>query len=286
VATVAAGSRLPARLKLLLREPLLGFLIAGVAIFALHAVVAPPAPPPPDEITLTASDADRLRVQFRATWNRDPTAEELRTLITGHLEEEVLYREALRLGLDRDDPVIRVRLRQKAEFLLANPGAVRAPAEAELLAHYEATRAAYQVPAGISFRQVFLGEPGPGDLAAAQAALRSGADPAGLGMPSLLPEDMTEARRAAVDGSFGTGVFLQLASLPLGEWTGPVTSAFGAHLVRVSAVIPSDLPPFAEVRAEVEADWRRIEGEKARDAALAAIMARYRIDLGQIGALP
>jgi hypothetical protein len=263
-----------------------GFLIAGIALFALYAAMAPTAPPPPGEITLTASDAERLRGQFRATWNRDPAAEEFRSLISGHLEEEVLYREALRLGLDRNDPVIRVRLRQKAEFLLANPGTIREPTEAELLAHYDDTRAAYQVPASVSFQQVFLGEPAPEALAAAMAALQSGADPAGLGMASLLPEAMTDARRAAVDGSFGTGVFLQLASLPLGEWTGPVISAFGEHLVRITAVTQSDLPPFAEVRAEVAADWRRIEGEKARDAALAAIMASYRIDLGQIGGPP
>jgi hypothetical protein len=202
------------------------------------------------------------------------------------VEEEVLYREARAYGLDEGDQVVRTRLRQKAEFLLANPGAIRAPTETELAAHFEATRAIYAVPATLAFRQVFLGEPAPGEMDAALSALRAGADPAGVGRASLLPEDMGLARQTAVDAVFGTGFFARVSALPVGEWTGPVESAFGVHAVRVTAASPPAPLPFAEVRSQVEADWRRAEGERARAAALAAIMAGYRIDLSQIEGLP
>lgn len=264
---------------------MVAFLFIGVAVFAAYFALTPPSPTPPGEIVLSTADADRLRAQFRATWNRDPSVEEFRTLILGHVEEEVLYREALRFGLDQDDPIIRVRLRQKAEFLLANPGAVRAPTEAELVAHYAATRDIYTVPASVAFQQVFLGEASDDDVAAALSALQSGADPEALGQASLLPFDMAAARRSAVDGSFGTGFFAALAALPAGRWSGPVESAFGRHAVRVTGIEASAAPAFAVVRPEVERDWRRVQAEASRQAALAAIMDRYRIDLGQIEGL-
>jgi hypothetical protein len=269
----------------LLREPLVAFMIMGVAIFALYGAVSPSAPVLPEAITLTAADVDRLKGQFRATWNREPTAEEFSALVAGYVDEEVLYREALLYGLDEDDPIVRVRLRQKAEFLLASPGTLSDPTEADLAAHYERTQSDYTVPAAVTFEQAFLGEASPENAALALTELRAGGDPDTVGSASLLPAEMDAARQTAVDSTFGNGFFAEVASAPLNQWSGPVASVFGVHLLRVSAVEQSLVPPFEEVRALVEADWRRLEGEKVRQAALETIKSRYRIDLSQVEGL-
>lgn len=284
--TVAQNrSHLASLVRHLLREPLGAFMIMGVAIFALYSAVSPPAPAPQDAITLTAADAARLKGQFQATWNRNPTPEEFRALVTGYVEEEVLYREALLYGLDQNDPIIRVRLRQKAEFLLASPGTLNDPTEADLAAHYERTRSDYTVPAAITFQQVFLGESSSENSAHVLKELRAGVDPNTVGSASLLPTGMDAARQTTVDSAFGSGFFAALATAPLNQWSGPVVSVFGEHLVRVSAVDQSQAPAFEEVRASVEVDWRRLEGENARQAALETIMSRYRIDLSQVEGL-
>lgn len=276
----------PGPVARLRREPLLAFLAIAAAVFALHVAVAPPAPPDPQVITVTGAEAGRLRAQFRATWTRDPTGDEFDNMIAALVEDEVLVREALRYGLDQGDQVVRSRLRQKAEVLLAGPAAPRDPTEAELQAQYDATPDAYLRPATLAFRQVFLGTPAPGAAEAALAALREGADPATLGVASQLPDAVPPSLALAVDGVFGTGFFAAVQGQSAGQWAGPVTSAFGTHLVLVTEAAPAVRLPLAEVRAQVEADWRRAEADRTRREALDAILARYTIDLGQITGRP
>ena len=270
-------------LRRALGEPMIHFILLGALVFLAYAAVSPSPPPAQDLIVVTAQDAEQLQAQYRSTWNRDPTALEFRELVAQHVREEVFYREARNWGLDLDDQVVRVRMRQKMEFLLENPDAVRAPAEVDLLSLFEATRNKYVSPAAVSFTQVFLGEAGPDAAGAALAELAGGADPAVIGEPSLLPAGMDLAQPGAVASAFGEGFFARIADLPPGAWTGPVRSAFGQHLVRVSDVRTTPPPQFEDVRGSVEAEWRRIESRKAAEAAYAALKARYRIDLTQTG---
>jgi hypothetical protein len=270
-------------LRRLLGEPMLHFILLGALVFLGYSVVSPAPPLEQDVIVVTAQDAEQLRAQYRSTWNRDPTSAELRDLLAQHVREEVLYREARNWGLDLNDQVVRVRMRQKMEFLLENPDAVPAPSEADLRTLFEATREKYVSPAALSFTQVFLGESGPDAAGAVLAALAGGADPATVGVPSLLPAGMELAQPGAVASAFGEGFFARIAALPPGVWTGPVRSAFGLHLLRVSEVRTTQPPRFEDVRGSVEAEWRRTESRKAADAAYAALRARYRIDLTQTG---
>lgn len=267
----------------LLREPLLHFVLLSALIFVTHAIVTPPEPPADDEIVVTAMDAERLKAEYRATWNRDPSAQEFRDLVNQFVSDEIYYREGKSYGLDLDDQVVRLRMRQKMEFLLADPDAVRPPKEAELLALFEETKEKYVSPARIAFRQVFLGEYAAAALDSARSALAGGADPAAIGVPSLLPAEMELSHPAAVDGAFGEGFFARLAAVPGGEWTGPVRSAFGQHVVFVTEVTASDAPRFEDVRAAVEAEWRRTEVRRAAETANSALRERYRIDLSQVG---
>lgn len=266
----------------LLSDPLIHFLLIGAAVFGLYALTAPPVPTPQAEIVVTAADVARLKAQFRTTWNRDPAPTELDGLLENLIREEVLYREAKLFGLDQNDQVIRLRLRQKAELLLSQPSGLPAPTEAQLRAHFEISVSNYTLPSTISFQQLFLGERTQAEIAGVLAALNSGADTGTLGTPSLLPNVMSPSRQSEVDRMFGAGFFAVASAAPLGEWTGPVKSAFGQHVIRITGVTHPKVPPFESVRALVEADLLRIESEKAKEAAYQMLKARYRIDVSQI----
>ncbi|MGD9920355.1 MAG: peptidyl-prolyl cis-trans isomerase [Pseudorhodoplanes sp.] len=283
IATPAAGVE-PGTgpLERLWREPLLHFLLIGAAVFGLYALVAPSAVPASNEIVITAADAGRLKARFRGAWNREPTAAEFNGLLDNLIREEVYYREAKALGLDQNDEVIRLRLRQKAEYLFSQAGSVTAPTEAQLRAHYEVTRDKYVAPSTISFEQIFLGEPQKEEFERMRKALEGGAEASTLGTASLLPGKLTASHQAGVDTTFGKGFFALISAAPLGVWTGPVKSSYGQHMIRVIALTRSDTLPFEQVRQLVETDWRTAEGERAKEDAYLAMKARYRIDLSQI----
>ncbi len=262
-----------------LREPLLHFLLIGVAVFALYRGEAGPTVAETQRvIEVTPATLDRLAAQFEAVWRRAPTDDELAGLVEDHVREEVYYREALALGLDRDDTVIRRRLRQKMEFLGDVGAGALAPDEAALRAHFEAHPDRFTPDPRITFRQVFLGDADP---APALAALAAGADPNGLGRPTLLPPALEGATPTAVDGTFGAGFYEAIAGLDANAWTGPVISGFGAHLVEVLGSEPAATPPFEAVRAAVEEDWRRDSADALREAQFRALRDRYQVILPQ-----
>ncbi|MEQ1890112.1 MAG: hypothetical protein ABL951_13185, partial [Alphaproteobacteria bacterium] len=119
-------------LKRLLKEPLLHFLLLALMIFAAYGVLAPPAAEKPDSIIVTASRIEQLAAVFARTWQRPAATEELKGLIDDYVKEEIYVREALALGLDKDDTVVRRRLRLKMEFLHDTEIDALAPSDAEL----------------------------------------------------------------------------------------------------------------------------------------------------------
>jgi hypothetical protein len=209
-------------------------------------------------------------------WRRPPTRAELDRLVEDHVREEIYYREALALGLDQDDTVIRQRLRQKMEFLGDAGAGPLMPDEAELRAHLQAHGERFATPARITFRQVLLDGADP---RAVLARLSDGEDPAAFGVGTLLPPMMEVSSQAAVDGTFGEGFFEAVAAFRPGVWSGPVRSAFGEHLVELAAFEPATPPQFEVVRGAVEEDWRRARADKAREAQYQALRARYEVIL-------
>ncbi len=269
----------------LLREPLLHFLVIGAAVFALFAVLDDaPSDTNVDRIEIAASDRDRLIAQFEAVWRRKPTAVEREGLVQDLIREEVLVREALLLGLEDGDSVVRRRLRQKMEFLTAPTPEALEPDEEALLAHLRANEDRFLVPGTVSFSQVFLGEEmSDADRAVLQEELRKGSDPQSLGRRSLLPFDMRSASKAAVDAVFGTGYFAALEDLSPGLWQGPVRSGFGDHLVRIETAHPARLPELSEVYDAVLADWSSSRIEAIREERFQKLLSRYEVirrDLG------
>ena len=269
----------PAGVRSVLRQPLLHFLLMGTAVFAVFAWLddTPPVTRN-DRIVVGDARVAQLREGFEAVWRRPATGDELAGLIDDFIREEVYVREALALGLDRDDAVIRRRLRQKMEFLTASAADALVPSEADLRAFHADHEARFTTPARVALDQVFLGEaPGESAVADVLAALDRGVAPETLGARTLLPRSLPASPENVIDGTFGRGVFATLLELEPGPWTGPVRSAYGSHLVRVTERTEATPLPFDAVRAEVEAEWRRARNEALAEETYRNLRARYEV---------
>jgi len=265
-------------LKQVLREPLAQFVLIGLLLFLLHAWVAP-ADEAGKRIVVNQARVDDMAREYRAQLGRSPTPDELKGLVDTYVHDEILYREGMAQGLGRDDPVIRRRVLQKYEIILEEESGGAAPSDADLAAYLDAHRADFERPGSVTFDQVFfaasasVAEVERRFEAARNAAVR-GADPATLGQDSLLPRHVEATSLDRVAQDFGPTFAKGLAGAPVGQWTGPLPSSYGAHLVRVTARAPPSLPPLDEVRAAVARDW---EGDRRRRA-LAANYGKLRSD--------
>ena len=269
-------------LKRLLREPLLHFLAIGGLIFLVFAAVDDADLPPTDTIVVTPERIDRLAAGFSSVWKRMPTDDELDALIDEHVREEVYYREALALGLDRNDTIVRRRLRQKMEFLTDSGASLLEPAAGELEAYFTANERTYRRGPRLAFEQIFLGEtPGPESIASSLNALQSdpATDPSALGEPTLLPAQLGLSPPEAVDGVFGKGFFERLAELSPGGWVGPVVSAYGVHLVRIGESLVARTPPLMEIRGNVLRDWKAAKMLEIRELHYAQLRERYVVEI-------
>ncbi len=271
--------KLPQRL---LREPLLHFLAIGGLIFLLFAAIDEPRERPADVIVITPERIDRLAAGFRSVWKRTPTDDELKALIDQHIREEVYYREALALGLDRDDTVVRRRLRQKMEFLADTGADLLEPAAGELEAHLAANEQTFRRGPRLAFEQIYLGEtPGQETITRSLSALRSDPviDPSTLGEPTLLPAQLGLSPPNAIDGVFGKGFFELLAELPPGVWAGPVGSAYGVHLVRIGESLAARTPPLDETRDAVLRDWKAAKARELRELHYARLREHFIVEI-------
>lgn len=266
-----------------LREPLLHFVVAGAALFALHAWLAPPSAPPRDRVTLSAGEVRWLEESWAKRWNRAPTREELDGLVVDYLREVLMAREARELGLDQDDTIVRRRLAQKLEFMVADTARLVEPSASDLARFHAAHPELYRAPSRISFIQLqFSSGRHPDAAAAARAALAqlaAGTDPATLGDPSLVGERFAAAEQTAIAAQFGAEFAAALFAAAPGAWQGPIPSAYGAHLVKVSAIEPGRALPLAEVREQVLARWRE-ERERALAARFyAQLLQKYEVTI-------
>jgi hypothetical protein len=263
----------------MLREPLVHFAVLGALLFAAYAVVSPRGAPP-DAIVVGAARIEALAAEFERTWMRAPTAAELDALVEGHVREEVLVREGLALGLDRDDPVIRRRVRQKMELLAEE--APPAPSDAELQAWLDAHPGDFVIAPTFTFEQVYLdperhGEETDAVVARALADLAAGADATQLGDATLLPASLAAAPLTEVERTFGPDFARALPGVEPGAWRGPIPSTYGLHLVRVGQRTGGRAPALAEVRDAVERAWSSAQARAASEARYRALRDRYRV---------
>jgi hypothetical protein len=261
----------------IIRQPLLHFLLIGAALFAVYALVAnePEKLATTDQVVVSDQDAMWLVGQFKATWRRDPKPDELKALIDDFVREEIYVREALALGLDQGDAIVRRRLRQKMEFLTEASAAAAAPDEEVLRQYYQENADQFEDPAAVSFSQILVGD---ASVDAILDDLADGAAPETLGEQSMLPARFSLSQMQTVDGAFGNGFFDQILALEPGVWSGPVTSGFGSHVVFVETRRDSALPEFETVRDEVELAWRSSMTRELREERYNALAARYSVE--------
>lgn len=269
----------------LLREPLLHFLVLGALLFALYGWLNGGVPRSPGEIVVSRGQMQSLQAQFARVWRRTPTPEELQGLVDDWVKEEILYREGLAMGLDRDDPVVRRRIGQKMEFMIEGL-TPSAPSTAELQSWLDAHPDKYAVEPRYSLQQVYFDPARHGrnleaGILAARRALGSGKRFAGD--PTMLPPTLTATPAFEVVRTFGAEFEGALKNLSLDGWQGPVRSGFGLHLVRLIAREGGRPAQLDEVRAAVERDLLHARTLESNETFYRKLRANYSVRIEAAG---
>lgn len=270
----------------LLKDPLVHFLLIGAALFAVSAWRGESVSAGRDAIVVTAEQVAQARAAAAVLQGREPTPEELDALVEPTIRDEVLYREALALGLDENDDEVRTRLIEKMNYLtqdLADPE----PSSAEALRQfYDANPALFTIPSLVSFDQVFFspgtrGDRLEADATAGLAALRAGRAPVDVGDRTPLRESYDDAPREQVAVLFGDALAEALFGAAPGEWTGPFRSDFGLHAVRLRSRSEARLPPYDEIAARVAEEFGAQRRREANERAYQEMRARYDVVIEQ-----
>jgi peptidyl-prolyl cis-trans isomerase C len=252
------------------REPLFHFLLFGALLFVIFDVAGAGGVDRDSRIVITAQDQEQLIAIWMKQWRRPPTAQEFQGLLEAHIREQVLYREAMAMGLDEGDTIIRRRLAQKMEFLAQDIGDAVEPTEDELAAFLADNQDRFVFPARFTFSHVYVSRDQRGDAADGYAEttleqLRAGADPADLGDRFMLQSHFDRRTQSEIAQQFGSVFAERLVELEHGVWKGPVVSGYGLHLVRVEGWVEDRMPMLEEVRRKVFDEYmsrRRKEADR------------------------
>jgi peptidyl-prolyl cis-trans isomerase C len=274
-------------MKKWLNEPLLHFLVIGALVFIVFSVVNN------EEISLdgkkivvSAGDIERLNANWSKKWNRLPTEDELEGLVDSYIREEVYYREALALGLDQDDTVLRRRLMQKMEFLSNDIAELNTPDEKSLNAYFLEHKDKYELPARVSFTHIYFSfdkrsmqvlQDAENILEQIQAVSPPVVRAPDRGDPFMLQYDFTLETPFEVSRLFGQGFAEQLFQLKENGWQGPVESGYGLHLVWINEKIDARMPELASVIDKVRTDWMFEQRQKTNKAIYERFKERYEI---------
>lgn len=278
-AGVPAGVR-PA-LRRFVREPLVHFIAAALAIFLVSALV-PARLDERETIRIGAPEIQRLAGLYASEAGRPPGAGEMQALIADHVEVSALAREARRLGLDDGDTVVERRLAQKMRFMINDLAVPPPPEDAVLRQWFDANPAAFVRSARTSFDHVFFRTAEDPRLSSVRAQLNAAGPPdwRTQGDAFMLERAYAALPDAEIDRLFGRDFTRALSELtPAPEWQGPVASAFGVHLIRVTARSAPETPPFESVRDEVLAHWQEAELARANAEAVREIVSRYKVEI-------
>ena len=275
----------------ILREPLVQFFFIGALIYLLYGVFAEPVAEETDKtIVVSAGELEWMNASWQKRWNRPPTAEEFDGLVQQYIKETVLYREALTMGLNKHDQIIRRRLAQKLEFLAKDLVALTPPTEEELQTYFNEHMSFYQEPARFTFTQVFIDPDKRGNATLADAekikatliAQGDAVENAGeLGDDLMLQNYYPENDKADIQRLFGSGFAESVTELSPGQWHGPVLSGYGVHLVYVHSIIEPPAPDFTEVRERVTLDWETARGIELNQKFYTSLRDQYTIIIEQ-----
>ena len=273
-------------MKKLIREPFIHFILLGAAIFVANHFLSARADNQPGKIVIKQGDIASMMIGFSRTWQRPPTREELDGLIRDRVREEVYYREAVALGLDRDDPIIRRRLQQKLQFVTDDVTAPAEPTDAELSEYLKTHADVFRPDRQFSFNQVYFDPAKHREglardveklLTQLQGHGSSDLDLASLGDTFLLEHRFEAASTAEIARQFGDKFVAKLSDVPIGQWFGPVESGYGIHLVFVEKRTDARLPELAQVRDAVRRELTNARRVESNEKFFQHLLKRYSV---------
>jgi peptidyl-prolyl cis-trans isomerase C len=271
-----------------LREPLLHFLLLGLLLFAANSFISRgrTGTGPSRQIDISLDDLRQMAIYFQSQWGRPPTPEEFKGLVESKVKEEVLYREGLEMGLDKDDIIVKRRLAQKMQFLSEDVAGTQQPTTAALKAWFEKHSDQFAFPKRVSFRHLYF-SPDRRHARAHDDAERALAQLAGqpensklaatLADPFMFQDYYRELAPDSLAKEFGPQFSQAVENLPTGSWQGAIESGYGWHLVFVDAVIPRRVPVFEEVESEVKKAWLDEQVAQAWGKAYQDMRAKYTV---------
>ena len=270
-----------------LKEPLFHFLLIGAGLFMLYGWQSDDDATRPDQIIFTEAKVDQLINLWERKWQRLPTQRELQGLIEQQIREEVLYREALAIGLDKNDQVVRRRMSQKMEFISNDLASLAEPDDEQLQAYLDKHTEKFSIPRRISYSQIYLnvGQRGEQVYAEVEKLLEELSESAididisMLGDSFMGGYTFSDETDYGVSRLFGEIFTQQIFELPVGKWAGPVESGYGLHLVRVDSRTDSRLPPLEQVRDKVRVEWVAEQQRETNDMLYSELRKRYEITI-------
>jgi hypothetical protein len=272
-------------LRKAIREPLVHFLLIGTGLFLMFSFMNGSSGENLKRIVVSQTQVDQLAANFYRTWMRPPREDEIAGLVREHVRDEVYYREALSMGLDQNDLLIRRRMRQKMEFILEDLTSESEPNDQVLMAFLQQHPDKFRQEPLVSFRQVYLNPDNRPNLEADAgkmlADLRAGAKPETLGDPTLVGYEFRSAHQSVIARSFGNAFAQEIVELEPRAWTGPLYSALGGHLVLVTDRTKGRLPALTEIRAEVEREYLVQRRRELKDIAYRKILEGYEVIMEQ-----
>ena len=269
-------------MRKLLKDPLLHFVVLGGVLFAISYLQGEGGETGPEPVRISAEQVQQLRQSALLFSGAEPSRDELAALVEPFIRDEVMYREALALGLDVNDDEVRTRLIEKMRYLTEDLADPEPASDEELRAFFDAEPARFLIPALVTFDQLYFspserGDALQADVDAALQALQGGDDPEGFGDSTPLRFQMDDAPREQVQVLFGAALTDAVFTMEPGAWTGPFQSDFGLHLVRLVSRSEARQPAFEEVRDAVIERYAEDQRNRANDATYAEIRARYEI---------
>ena len=274
-------------MKRIITEPLVHFLFIGALLFVGFSVLQSDDQTMDTTIVVTDSDIKILKADFERTWQRPPRDGELEGLIEEKIREEIAYREGLALGLDRDDPYIRRRLRMKLELMLEDISAQGSPADEELQDFLEDNRAKFRQEPRYSLSQVYLNPAQrrgtlEKDAEELLEQLKQGGDRVDLGQIGdsiMLPRDFPLSPASVINRQFGSDFTTQLSDLDTGVWQGPIRSGYGIHLVLIDERVEGRDPELEEIRPLVEREYELVMRKELKEKIYANLREKYTVEI-------
>jgi peptidyl-prolyl cis-trans isomerase C len=289
-ATEGSGSRqrVAPKIKRWLREPLLHFLLLGVVLFVAYSYFhrGRGGVESSKQIALTLDDLRTMDTYFVSQWHRQPTPAEFQAMVEDKVREEVLYREALAMGLDKDDTIVKRRMAQKMQFLAEDVAAAHEPSTAELKTWFEKNSNKFALPSRYSFCHLYFspdkrGKNAQDDAAKALAKIAGQPEDSKLAVlladPFMFQDYYGDRAPDALAKEFGPQFVVALEKLKPGSWQGPIESGYGWHLVYIDTIIPGRIPAFEEMEPDIKTAWLGEQKQQAWQKAYQQMRAKYAV---------